>query len=358
MARARTFLCAVVAVTAFAAGTRGGEAVTEESVRAHIQSRFTPNGPAVSIAYDVSFRLMGLNIVKMATATIETAEGTWRNNPSDKGIPVCVAEFGFESVENGEPGDEGRVFLKDRMLSVLTMPDLNTLWYVRRADERISIPLIARKKVNYLDAYNMEEEPLRYYHENYLDGSVATNLPDIDSFVEQGKEVSSTIKLISSLYYGKRELIDAREPYVIRANINGVIQPLAVTAEDSESPVPVGGIRPCALKISVRKMNGDTPGNECFAMWVTSFRDVADRTMDSSLLSVAKGTPDWSMVPLVTDYDLCLGSIRCSMTGIGLTEAGGASQSVAQYGFTPTTPTGMLPSPLATIGDGDFSPGR
>jgi hypothetical protein len=309
-------MAATVTLALWLASPAGG--VTEQEIRDHIRSSFVPTRPAVTIKYNVSYRFMGFNLMKMAVATIETVEGRWNSDSNNVGIPVCMAEFRFDTVEDGAGGDRGRVFLRDSMLSVLTMPDLDTLWYVRRANERIAMPLMSRKEVNYLDAYDLENGSLSYYREDFMSGTVTTNLPGGQSFADQGRDISSMVKIISSIYHGKRSLIEASEPYLIRANINGVIRSLAVTAKDAQSPVRLGGVHPGSIRISVREMDGEKAGDECFVLWASSFRDIAGKTSDSSLVGIANMSPAWSMIPLATDYTLCIGSIRCSMTAIGL----------------------------------------
>lgn len=339
---------AVIPAVAFLAAsavesTAQTDRLTEQQIRDRIRDQFTPSRPALTVSYDVSYRFMGINLMKVAVATIESVEGTWKGSDGSDSREVCITEFRFETIENGTTGEQGRVYLRDSMLSVLTLPDLNTLWYMRRADERISIPLIAKKRVDYLDAYDMESGPLRYYREDYLDGSVTTNLPGIESFAEQGREISSVVKLISSIYYGREQVIGDREPYMIKANIDGKIVPLAVLAQNSESPVRFEGEYPCATKISVRRVNGEKPGGECFVMWASSLRDVVCRTKNEALAGVADVLPEWSMVPLVADYDLCVGGIRCGVTGIGLSCAvAGPAREEPDDSASGSTPVGML----------------
>lgn len=294
--------------------------VSEEWVRSEISRRFVPAQATVAINYDVAYRLLNLRLARMAKARVETTEGYWTDISGTNRLHVVVAEFRFHSIGHDKPdAKDGRVFLRDRMLSVLTMPDLDTLWYLRRAEQHIAVPCRPPRDLDYLDFYNLEAGSLSYTRDDYLANTVITNLDGVATFAEQGRGVSSVVKLMSEIYYGKREVIGARAPYRITANISGKIQPLVVTTSPAEAPVRLSGTRPGSLRVSVRRVEkNEKPGDECFTMWVSSFRDIAAQTRNMELCRASEQTPEWSMVPLVTDYSLALGAIRCTMTSVGV----------------------------------------
>jgi hypothetical protein len=78
-------------------------------------------------------------------------------------------------------------------------------------------------------------------------------------------------------------------------------------------------------------------------MWASSFRDVASRTKDRSLAGMADVVPEWSMVPLAADYDLCIGGIRCGVARIGVSGALSWPACYEPPDSAPgSTPVGML----------------
>jgi hypothetical protein len=52
--------------------------------------------------------------------------------------------------------------------------------------------------------------------------------------------------------------------------------------------------------------------------WAAPFKDIANLMNDKDLLKAGKNLPEWSVVPLVMDYDLKLGFIRCSIDDISI----------------------------------------
>jgi hypothetical protein len=75
-----------------------------------------------------------------------------------------------------------------------------------------------------------------------------------------------------------------------------------------------------------------------FAMWATSFSDFAQGIDNPTLVDIAARTPDWGMTPLMADYALCLGSIRCSIRHVDTIHHTGRTLARAQPETMATTP--------------------
>ena len=70
------------------------------------------------------------------------------------------------------------------------------------------------------------------------------------------------------------------------------------------------------MKVEI-KTSPESAGSRCrMDVWMMSLSDVAKLMKDEDLTTVAVHSPPWSMIPVVFDYDLTLGSFYGSMTDI------------------------------------------
>jgi hypothetical protein len=55
-----------------------------------------------------------------------------------------------------------------------------------------------------------------------------------------------------------------------------------------------------------------------FDLYAASFADVAEQTGSEPLKNLAQQSTEWSMVPLVSEFGLFIGTVRCVLTDIHL----------------------------------------
>jgi hypothetical protein len=298
-----------------------------------LKSRFTPDKPTVSISYDVGYRFMFLNLMSLARATIDTTEGSWSNSVTGATVPACLMEFTFRThdQENSECTERNRISINDKIISVLTMPDLNTLYYVKKTDEDLN-PLIGhRKQANNLFVYDLESGELKYRQDDHLTGTVTTNLPGTGNLVEQGKDVSHFLKIMSAVYYGKQEMITPDSDFRIHCDVDGAVRAFCVKTENTTLALKQLGTNLPAIRVSVEPAKGEPIRSVGFQLWASSLQDVARASQDNELCELSARVPDWSMVPLLADYGLSVGYIRCAMSKIKAID-----QTAAGLAMTPS----------------------
>jgi hypothetical protein len=289
----------------------------EEAIEKKIMARFEPCMPTVDISYDVSYRFLGLNLFCVATGHVRTTEGYWRNEITGDQTRACYMDLSLQTLNLDSPPEDSRVYIDNRMLSVLTMPKLDTLCYVKKTHEYVN-PIFGKKRhSHHIHIYNFENGPMDFYAHNYLTDTIETNLTGATDLAAQGQEVSRVIQLISEVYDGKKELITPDSDFRLQINIDGIATPFAVRTTRTTSALRMADIDVPALRVDVE------PAKEArkiqrrdFAMWATSLAEIAQHAEDDGLLYVATVSPPWSMIPLMADYDLALGSIRCRLTDI------------------------------------------
>ncbi len=307
--RSRAVLAVILA--ALAAGAARG---AEDEYTAGVHRRFQPEKPAVRMDYSVAYRLLGLELKQLADAQVTAVEGRWPG-PDGAARPACLVEFVLSTGAEGAEAQRGMVQIYNRITAVLTMPDLNAVLFVKRSKQRISL-LCRRKFLDNLEIYNVETGALDYACHDYLFNTVSTNLVGAADLARQGREVSRFLKILHANYHNDQSLaaFDPETPVYIYTE--GDLVPFRLNFSRERDAVPALGAEIPAMYFAARPHRDARGRGRNFDMWAASFLDVSLKSEQSDLISLARSSLPWSMVPLRTDLGLPLGAIRCFLTGI------------------------------------------
>jgi len=290
-----------------------GDPAPVTEIEPNIRDRFMPVKPTAVLRYDASYRFAGIRIKRAATVTIRAVEGLWRAAETGLCIPACRVDCRFDTLEKPEDRDRRRLAIHNRILAVLAMPDLDTLRYVKYADEIVDPLFRGRRETRYRQAYDLEHGGIRFRHEDLLTGTVTTNLQDSAGLNMWGKDVARFLRVLSGVYRESRPSFYPEPDFYVHVNIDGHVRPFGVVLrfQDAPSRLSDGNFR--ALRLDVRTAGSDGAKKGRCVMWGAPFDAVA-RCFDSpGLHALADGSPDWYMVPMVIDYGLILGCLRCSL---------------------------------------------
>lgn len=308
--RGRAVLAALLA--ALAAGpARSGE----DEYTAALRRRFKPQKPAVRMDYSVAYRLLGLELKQLANAHVTAVEGRWPDSAGGAAQPACLVEFVLSTGDEGAEAQRGMVQIYNRITAVLTMPDLNAVLFIKRSKQRISL-LCRRKFVDNLEIYNVETGALAYVCHDYLFNTVSTNLVGADDLARQGREVSRFLKILYANYHDEQSLAEFDPDKPVYIYTEGDLVPFRLNFSRERDAVPALGDEIPALYFSARPHREARGRGRNFDMWAASFLDVSLKSEQPELISLARSSLPWSMVPLRTDLGLPLGAIRCFLTGI------------------------------------------
>ena len=290
---------------------------SEHQLTTQLLKQFTPSKPTVVMTYEVNYRLLGMKLLRVAQATIETTEGFWRAANMTNSTPCCFIDIILTSIKcDAETRQNGRIYINDRICTVATMPDLNTLYYVKRTDEYINPPFVAAKRIDNIAVYNLAAHDLDFYSCDYLTGEVVTNMTaGAEQLASQGKEVAKILQMLSNAYHGRQNMITPDSDFRLQINCDGVAIPFA--ARTQRKDISLMGYNWPVLRAEVMPAR-EAPKikSRPFTMWATSFSELARQLDDPVLLRLAAETPAWGMTPLLADYGLALGSIRCSLSEV------------------------------------------
>lgn len=319
--------------------------VTPAHYLREISERFSPVKPTVVMSYNVHYRFLSLNLLQVADALIEATEGTWRSPGATNDTPCCLINVTLQSpsAARGAPRG-GRVYINSRIVSVVTMPQLDTLYYLKMTDELLNPIVGSRRDTRNFHVYDLSGGELKFFAHNLLDGTSTTNLTGATDMAAQGREVSRVLTLLSDVYHERRGPISPDSDFRIFVNCDSKAIPFA--ARSARDNVNAFGGKYAALRVDVMPAREAPRGARTrdFTVWTASFLEVAGRTRDSALQRIAAETPAWGMTPLLANYGMAIGHIRCSL--VAMTTRRGdplaANQVIAAKARTPAEPTPPL----------------
>lgn len=291
----------------------------DDEYTADVRRRFKPDKPAACMDYSVTYRLLGLELKHLATARVTAEEGFW---PGWDGVarPACLVDFVLSTGGADAESQRGMVQIYNRITAVLTMPDLNAVLFIKRSKQRINL-LCKRKYLDNLEIYNTETGALDYVCHDYLSNTVSTNLVGAEDLTRQGREVSRFLKVLHANYHNNlaqddqsQNAFDPEAPVYIYTE--GDLVPFRLDFGEERDIVPALGTEIPAMYFAARPHREAGGRGRNFDMWAASFLDVSLKSEQPDLVSLARTSLPWSMVPLRTDLGLPLGAIRCYLTGI------------------------------------------
>lgn len=284
-----------------------------------INSNFIEQAPSVQTEYLITYKVWIIRLARVAKATVKTTEGVWVNSETSITNKATKVELNYYTYDQERDAKRSRISMNDKILTVLTMPELDTIIYIKDTDEYMNPLFKTPTIVKNFEVYEMlDDGSLDYFREDFTTGTITTNMDGSAELIEQGKGISSNIKMISQMYYGKQDFVTYDSDYRIHFNVDGVVKPFSVTSSKEKAPVKLKGKAPESIKVRAQLAKEATGKGGAMNFWATPFSDIAKLLGDKELLKVGENLPEWSIVPLVMDYDLKLGFIRCSIDNISV----------------------------------------
>jgi hypothetical protein len=281
-----------------------------------VEDRFTPTQPAILVDYDIDYRFLFIKLLSLARANVRAVKGTWLNSATGEKQKALLLKAKIDSGDDPESEDRRRVSTHRHITAVLKMPEAETLVYIKKADEYVNPLFKNPKEAKYREIYDMQSGQLRFIRRDYLNDTVQTNLVGAQNLARQGEEIATTLKIISDVYHGRREMLDKETDVTVDINIDGVVTPFRITTEKDEAPVRINDEDLPCLRTVIRPTEEAEGRGSKAIVWAMSFRDLAEIKGDPELMAVAETTKKWSMVPLAADYGLALGYVRAGVTGV------------------------------------------
>lgn len=278
-----------------------------------LDRHFQPLKPTLVMEYEGVYAFLGVELKGLAALRIAATEGTWEAGDSAAPIPACKLDFLLTNPRK-KACESADLKLNKRTLCVLTMPDLQLLRYVKINDEIIK-PLFGKnRRLKYLQMYDFEGERVRYLHHDLESGQVVTNLPNLEVMAKQSFEIGEVLKNLHLAYLAEGS---TNQPVVpMHFNVNGEVKAFGLHTRKASVHAPLLQRQVTVLRGDILSAGQKGGGDNCFSVSCLPFREVAAARGDPLLDVLAAQGQDWYMVPVSGRYELFLGGIICTLTGI------------------------------------------
>ena len=294
----------------------GGALAVPAAPFAALESRFTPLETPVCMEYDVGYRLMWFELARVGKVDATTTIGRWRHRVTGTEIPALLVDMRVDSPDSGKAGHRNRVSIHDRIVAVLTVPDLQALVFSKYTDEYLN-PLLSRAtEVRAKSLYDTQSGVLDYEDQNLRTGVVSTNLSNREALFELSRKVKPVMEFLVAQYRHPTPDAATSEKGRIVANIDGKVVALRILTKRDKSPACLAHQRPDATRIETVAERGSKVKPREFHAWGMGFDTLAADQKDDGLINAARTAPVPTVVPLVMEYELGLGSVRATMTAI------------------------------------------
>lgn len=302
-----------------------GEATVENPL-SDIDARFTALEAPVCMEYDVGYRFLHLELARVGKIIATTTVGSWRHRVTGRTVPALFLDMKVNSPDSGKAGERNRISIHDRIVAVMTVPDMNALVFAKYTDEYLH-PLIGRKKEALIvSTYDAQAGHMVYSTCNLKTGVISTNLANPEALFDLSRRIKPVMDFLLSQHRGITNDPAISEKCRIVANLDGRVVALRILTKPDRSPVCFGRQHfETTCIVPVAEPGSPVKPRE-FHAWALDFKQLAALRHDPGLIQAARKAPMESIVPLVMDYELGLGSVRTTMTSIYMGENPAAHQ--------------------------------
>ena len=291
-------------------------AMAEGKPLATLDERFTALETPVCMEYEVGYRLMNIELRRIGNIVATTTIGRWRHRITGQDVPALFLDMKVDSPDSGKPGDRGRISIHDRIVAVLTVPDLQALVFAKYTDEYLN-PIIGHT-VTALSwsMYDTQSGQLEYESCELKTGVVSTNLVNREELLKLSRRIRPVMEFLVGQYKAPSQDQAVLDKGRIVANMDGNVVALRILTKREKSPSCLERPRMESMCIKTVAERGSSVRPRDFRAWSMTFVKMAEMLKDAELAKAAKTAPVETIVPMAVDYELGLGSVRCTMTSI------------------------------------------
>lgn len=291
---------------------------------AQVDSRFTPRETPVCMEYDVGYRLCNIDLKRVAAVRATTTIGLWRHRVTGESVPAIFLDMRVDSPDGGRGGRRNRISIHDRIVAVMTVPGMQALLFAKYTDESLR-PLIHASESLGESIYDTQSGQLDFTHREILTGLVSTNLQNREALLELSRRIHPVMQFLVDQYRQPTADAATSEHARIVANLDGKAAALRILTSRERSPGCLARQRLDCLYLRTVAEKGSSVKPRDFHAWTLTFEALAKVLNDARLVESAHSAPVETVVPVVMDYELALGSVRVTMKSIHLGAADAAA---------------------------------
>ena len=283
-----------------------------------IDARFMPKETPVVMEYDVGYRLLNLELSRVGKIVATTTIGKWRHRVTGQDVPALFLDMRVNSPDSGKRGERNRVSIHDRIVAVMTIPDMQALLFAKSTDEYLH-PLIGRcTEILAASVYDTQAGRLDYENRDLKTGGVSTNLVNPEALLELSRKIRPVLEfLVEQCKQPTADAVTSDKGRIV-VNMDWKVVALRMLTRKDRSPTCLAHQRLDSMFIKTVAERGSAIKPRDFRAWSLTFEKLAVALHDEALVQSARHAPVETVVPMAVDYELGLGSVRCTMTSIRL----------------------------------------
>ena len=301
---------------------------------AAVRARFHPDDHPVRMEYDVTYRFLKIEMRHLGKVVLLTTTGTFEHRITGQFVPAALIEVRLDTPDRLKSPQRDRISIHDWILAVVSLPELYALTFGKETDEYMN-PIVGHTRIDHtVSCYDTQSGRLEYARRDIPTGVISTNLSDPEAMMKLSRHVRPLIEFLMKRYRGQATAPDEGR---LSVNADGEVVPLVIQTRIEQSPpffqhqhmecLEVQTLPEKATRASLRRFEG----------WAIPFRDLADRYGSDGVRAAARGAMVESVVPLAVQYDLLLGSIRATLTTLGVGDASDPPDESATRDTAPAT---------------------
>lgn len=300
-----------IAGSSVAGAERPSDRVETAEFPDRLRAGFRADTPGIVLAYDLSYRLLGVTLVRLGEMHIEAMTGHLKDDPSK--TAACLIDCRMTPPASADP----RAVLRDRFVLLADAATRKTLVFAQLSDESYR-PLIGRtrRKLQFgLHDYR-GVEPYTF-RTNLITGTTAARVGDRPGRERPGEAVMTLLTLLADVYAGRAPDVDPQSSPRIFVHIDGALRPfVAKTSRDD----PPGAFPREEMGDVLRADIAAAPEADIhrgrLVAWVLSFDEIVRRAGRAIPADPAR-IPPVPIVPLAVDCELSVGTLRAVLKSIG-----------------------------------------
>ncbi|MEI8120557.1 MAG: hypothetical protein WCI20_00785 [bacterium] len=291
--------------------------VAGELPLSEIDARFTPQETPVCMEYDVGYRLWNIEMSRVGKVVATTTIGKWHHRITGESIPALFLDMRIDSPDIGKTGRRNRVSIHDRIVAVLTIPDMQALLFAKHTDEYLR-PMIRASESLGVSVYDTQAGRLEFEHRNLKTGVASTNLVNPEALLELSRKIRPIMEFLVQQYNAPTRDADTSDTGRIVANLDGKVAALRILTYRERSPSCLMRQRLDSMCVRSVAEHGSFAKPRDFFAWTMTFEKLALALHDDDLVCSAQHAPVKTVVPMAMDYELALGKVRVTMTSMHL----------------------------------------
>jgi hypothetical protein len=283
---------------------------------AELDKRFTPVEAPVFMEYDVGYRFLNIELRRVGKIVASTTIGRWKHRVTGVEVPALFLDMKVNSPDSGKAGERGRVSIHDRIVAVMTVPDMQALVFAKYTDEFLN-PFIGRStEALSWSMYDTQSGHLEYENHDLKKNEVKTDIVNPEALMELSRKIRPVMEFLVAQYQSPSPDAATSDKGRIVVNMDGKVVALRIKTTREKSPSCLARNRLDSMLIKTVAERGSSIKPRDFQAWSMTFKQLAALLHDDSLTQQAIHAPVETVVPLAVNYELGLGSIRATMTSI------------------------------------------